>query len=310
MAIKELGFVVVETQQPENWRSFLENVVGAMPVESSVDGVFHYRVDERPFRFRIIEGATDRLVAAAYEIDTREELDALAERIASAGQSVVWGSDADASSREVEAFFAASDPAGNGLEFYVGHAVADKAFVSPQGVSGFVTGKLGMGHAVFAAPDFPASHDFYKQVVGFHDTDLPEFKFSPDPADPGMRFAFMHADNGRHHAVALGEMPQVPPHCVHIMLEMETISDVGKCHDRMRAAGVPESASIGRHLNDQTLGFYMRTPSGFDLEIGCDSLVIDPTTWKATAHEAPSEWGHVWAWQKSAQESAASEAAE
>lgn len=310
MAIKELGFVVVETQQPENWRSFLENVVGAMPVESEGDGVHHYRVDERPFRFRIVEGATDRLAAAAYEIDTRKELDALAERIAAAGQSVEWGSEEDASSRQVEAFFATSDPAGNGLEFYVGHAVTDEPFVSPQGVSGFVTGKLGMGHAVFAAPDFPASHDFYKQVVGFHDTDLPEFKFTPDPADPGMRFAFMHADNGRHHAVALGEMPQVPSQCVHIMLEMETISDVGKCHDRMRAAGVPESASIGRHVNDQTLGFYMQTPSGFDLEIGCDSLVIDPTTWKATAHEAPSEWGHVWAWQKAAQENAESEAAE
>ena len=52
MAIKELGFVVVETQQPENWRSFLENVVGAMPVESPGGGVLHYRVDERPFRFR------------------------------------------------------------------------------------------------------------------------------------------------------------------------------------------------------------------------------------------------------------------
>lgn len=310
MAIKELGFVVVETQQPENWRSFLRNVVGAMPVESPGGGVLHYRVDERPFRFRIVEGATDRLAAAAYEIDTREELDALAERISAAGQPVEWGSEADASSREVEAFFTTSDPAGNGLEFYVGHAVTDEAFVSPQGVSGFVTGKLGMGHAVFAAPDFPASHDFYKQVVGFHDTDLPEFKFSPDPADPGMRFAFMHADNGRHHAVALGEMPQVPPQCVHIMLEMETISDVGKCHDRMRAAGVPESASIGRHVNDQTLGFYMQTPSGFDLEIGCDSLVIDPTTWKATAHEAPSEWGHVWAWQKAAQEAEQAEAAE
>lgn len=310
MAIRELGFVIVETHSPAQWQAFLEGVVGAMPVDSGGAGASHFRVDERPFRFRIVKADTDRLAAAAYEIDTREELDALAQRITAAGRAVEWGTSEQATERLVDAFFTTSDPAGNGLEFYIGHAVSDAAFVSPQGVSGFVTGQLGMGHAVFAAPDFPASHAFYRDIVGFHDTDLPAFKFSPDPADPGMRFAFMHADNGRHHAVALGEMPQRPAHCIHLMLEMNTISDVGKCHDRMRAAGVAESASIGRHMNDQTLGFYMQTPSGFDLEIGCDSLVIDPASWQATAHGQPSEWGHVWAWQKATSDADQAEAAE
>jgi len=89
---------------------------------------------------------------------------------------------------------------------------------------------------------------------------------------------------------------------VHLMLEMKTVSDVGKCHDRMRINKVPESATIGRHVNDQTFGFYMQTPGGFDLEIGCDPLVIDPESWKPTAHLVPSEWGHVWAWQKAMEE--------
>lgn len=304
MAIRELGYVVVETARPAEWRSFLEGVVGAMPVASASGTADDYRIDARPFRLRIVKGGADRLVAAAYEVDSRASLDALASRVEQAGHGLTWGSAAAASERHVDTYFSVRDPAGNGLEFYVGHAVTDEPFVSPQGVSGFVTGEFGMGHAVFAAPDFAASHAFYRDVLGFHDTDLPEFKFSPDPAAPGMHFAFMHADNGRHHAVALGEMPQVPTHCIHIMLEMETISDVGKCHDRMRAAGVPESASIGRHVNDETLGFYMRTPSGFDLEIGCDSLVIDPKTWRTTAHERPSEWGHVWAAQSAEAETA------
>lgn len=310
MAIKELGFVIVETQAPAQWHAFLEGVVGAMPVDGDSAAASHFRVDERPFRFRIVKADTERLAAAAYEIDTREELDALARRVADAGRPVAWGTSEQAAERLVEAFFATSDPAGNGLEFYIGHAMAGTAFVSPQGVSGFVTGPLGMGHAVFSAPDFENSYAFYRDVIGFHDTDLPAFKFSPDPADPGMRFAFMHADNGRHHAVALGEMPQTPAHCIHLMLEMKTIGDVGKCHDRMRAAGVAESASIGRHVNDQTLGFYMQTPGGFDLEIGCDSLVIDPASWQATAHGQPSEWGHFWAWQKAAAEAGQAEAAE
>ena len=154
-----------------------------------------------------------------------------------------------------------------------------------------------MGHSVLAAPNFDECHAFYR-AIGFHDTDIPRFRFSDAAGDPGMGFAFMHADNGRHHSIALGEMPVPPSRCIHLMLEMKTQGDVGKCYDRMRLAKVPESASIGRHVNDQTFGFYMQTPGGFDLEIGCDPLVIDPATWVPTAHLQPSEWGHVWAWQK------------
>ena len=41
---------------------------------------------------------------------------------------------------------------------------------------------------------------FYRDVVGFHETDMPRFYFGGGgPDDPGMGFAFMHADNGRHH---------------------------------------------------------------------------------------------------------------
>ena len=55
--------------------------------------------------------------------------------------------------------------------------------------------------------------------------------------------------------------------------------------------------------------FYMQTPGGFDLEFGCDGLVIDPATWETTAHTEISVWGHRWAWQE-AMEAAQGQAAE
>ena len=303
MAIKELGYVIVETGDVSAWHDYLTGVVGAM--EGEHDGAArHYRIDDRPFRFRIVPGGQDRLAAAAYQIDSREALDALAGRIEASGQEVAWLGDGAAGERGVDAVFATSDPAGNGLEFYCGDTRDAVAFASPQGVEGFVTGEGGLGHAVFAAPDFAASHAFYRDTCGFHDSDLPHFKFSPDPDDPGMRFAFMHADNGRHHSVAIGEMPQNPPGCVHLMLEMTKLEDVKACHARMDAAGVAESASLGKHTNDEMTSFYMQTPSGFDLEIGCDGLVIDPATWQPTAHKTASDWGHEWAWQKAMKEGA------
>ncbi|WP_408591340.1 VOC family protein [Novosphingobium sp.] len=304
MGIKALGYVVITTAKQAEWDRFLTQVVGVMAAGHTPDGAALYRIDDRPFRFRIEAGADERLFAAAYEVDDAAELEALRAQIFALGRPVVAGTADEATGRGVAAFFRTSDPAGNGLEFFHGDRRDDVAFVSPAGVSGFVTGEMGMGHAVFAAPNFDETYAFYK-AIGFGDTDVPRFHFSDDPNDPGMGFAFMHARNGRHHSVALGQMPVPPSGCVHLMLEMKTQSDVGKCHDRMRLNKVPESASIGRHVNDQTFGFYMQTPSGFDLEIGADPLVIDPVTWVPTAHLQPSEWGHVWAWQKAMEEQAA-----
>lgn len=298
MGIKALGYLVVTTAKPAEWDSFLTEVVGVMRADGGPAGVALYRTDDRPFRLWIEQGSDERLAAAAYQVGDAAELASLRTRIAASGRPVEDGSDQDATARGVTAFFRTSDPAGHGLEFFHGDSRTDVPFVSPAGVSGFVTGEMGMGHAVFATLDFTATHAFYRDVVGFHDTDIPRFHFSDDPADPGMGFAFMHADNGRHHSIALGEMPSPPSACVHIMLEMTSEADVGKCYDRMRRAQVPESATIGRHVNDQTFGFYMQTPGGFDIEIGCDPLVIDPASWQPTAHLVPSEWGHVWAWQK------------
>lgn len=307
MGIKALGYVVVDTAKPGEWDRYLTEVVGVMRGEGAPEGGAFYRVDGRPFRFWIRTAEREALAAAAYEVDDAASLAAVRDAVAGAGMAVEEGSSEEASLRGVSAFFRTSDPAGNGLEFFHGDTRDEVAFVSPAGVSGFVTGDMGLGHAVFAAPNFEECHAFYK-AVGFHDTDIPRFHFSDDPNDPGMGFAFMHADNGRHHSVALGEMPQPPSRCIHLMLEMKTQSDVGRCYDRMRLAKVPESASIGRHVNDQTFGFYMQTPSGFDLEIGADPLVIDPATWVPTAHLQPSEWGHVWAWQKALEEQQGEEA--
>ena len=302
--IKALGYLVIETAKPGDWHEFLTQVVGVMPAGEAADGAALYRIDERPFRFRIEQAEGERLAASAYEVADAEALSRVREAVVAAGREVEDGADEAAKARGVSAFFRTSDPAGNGLEFFHGDTRDDVAFESPVGVAGFVTGEFGMGHSVLPAPNYEECHAFYKSL-GFHDTDVPRFKFSDDPNDPGMGMAFMHADNGRHHSLAIAEMPAPPWACVHIMLEMQNMDDVGRCHDRMKRAGVPESATLGRHVNDETFGFYMQTPGGFDIEIGCDPLVIDPATWEPTAHTTPSQWGHEWAWQKAMAEEAA-----
>jgi len=309
MAIKALGYLVVTTAAPDEWDRFLTQLVGAMPTGTAPDGAKLYRVDDRVFRFRIEAGAEEMLLAAAYEVADAAALAALKAGIAAAGRPVTDGSPDEAAARGVTAFFRTSDPAGNGLEFFHGDTNAQTPFVSPIGVPEFITGDMGMGHAVYCAPDFDASVRFYRDVVGFRETDMPAFHLM-GPDAPPMHFAFLHADNGRHHSLALGEGPVPPSRCVHVMLELPNLVEVGKAHDRMKAMGYFESATFGQHYNDETVGFYVRTPSGFDLEIGCDSLVIDPASWQTTCHTGISIWGHEWAWQKALKDAPQAQAAE
>lgn len=301
MGIKTLGYVVVETAKPAEWDRFLSEFVGAMRTGDAPDGAALYRVDDRVFRFRIETGAREWFVAAGYEVADRAALDGLAGKVAAAGRPVEWASADEAAGRGAAAMFRTTDPAGNGLELYCGDARTGEPFVSPIGVPGFVTGDMGMGHAVFSAPNFDETIAFHCDVLGFRQTDMPRFQLF-GPEGPSMGFAFLHADNGRHHSIAFGEGGIPPSGAVHIMLELPTLIEVGKAHDRMKRFGYPEAATLGRHVNDETTGFYVQTPSGFDLEIGWDSLVIDPADWETTRHEAISVWGHEWAWQKAMKE--------
>lgn len=301
MGVKALSYVIIETVQPEKWDHFLTQIAGVMRARDAADGAALYRIDQRPFRFRIERSTRDWFKAAGYEVSDGSTLETLAAAIRASGRPVDDFSAQDCILRGVAAGFRTSDPAGNGLEFFHGDSRADTPFISPIGVPNFVTGEMGMGHAVFSAPNFQEVLAFHRDVVGFHETDMPAFHLM-GPEAPPMHFAFLHADNGRHHSIAFGEGPIPPSGAVHIMLEYPNLVEVGKAHDRMKQFGYAESATFGQHFNDQTVGFYVQTPSGFDLELGCDSLVIDPANWQVTQHKGISIWGHEWAWQKAMKE--------
>ncbi|NDC57334.1 MAG: glyoxalase [Alphaproteobacteria bacterium] len=297
MGVKALAYVRIAAREPQRWRDYLTQIVGAMPGTGAPEGVDFFRIDDRPFRFWIEPGEVDAFAAAGWDAGDAANFDATVATLRDAGRTIEMLTSAEAATRCAIRAARSIDPAGNVFEVIEGRGdVVVTPFASPIGVTGFITGALGMGHVVLAAPNFKETHDFYRRTLGFGDSDVPRFKLGPGPDDPDMGFAFMHA-NGRHHSLALGEMPMPPSRCIHIMLEMKSLDDVGRAYDRMRINKIPVSATLGRHVNDAMTSFYMQTPAGFDLEIGCDGLVIDPATWTATAHQKISEWGHVWAWQ-------------
>jgi Glyoxalase/Bleomycin resistance protein/Dioxygenase superfamily len=83
-----------------------------------------------------------------------------------------------------------------------------------------------------------------------------------------------------------------PKRLNHIMLQVASLDDVGCGLDRARDANVAISSSLGKHTNDRMVSFYMRTPSGFDIEYGCGGVEIDDATWQPVTYHATSFWGH------------------
>ncbi|MFT4054826.1 MAG: VOC family protein [Novosphingobium sp.] len=303
MTVISLGYVVIDTRDLSAWTDFARTIVGAMPVPSDREDVALFKLDDRPFRLWVQKSEQDRFVAPGWEFATQDDFNAALERLEAAGRPVERTGVMEARARKVYELARSSDPAGNPMELFYGRFVDYGAFTSPAGVSRFVTGDngdMGLGHVVLTAPNFDETHAFYKEVLGFRDTDLGRFYLQGGgPEDRGVGFAFLHC-NGRHHSLALGQMPESPNGAVHMMLEVAALEDVGRAYDRvLKSKGkVPLSATLGRHVNDKMTSFYMRTPSGFDIEYGWNGMVIDPATWVPTTSLSVSDWGHKWAHEK------------
>lgn len=298
MSVTSLGYVVAEATDLDAWARFAADVLGVMPAPSPRDDVLLFRIDDRPFRLWVQRGTQNRFVAAGWEVAGKPQFEAALAALEAAGRPVERLSTMDARARQTYEAARSSDPAGHAFEIFYGRFYDYAPFASPAGVSGFVTGPngdLGLGHVVLTAGNFEETHSFYRDVLGFGDTDLGRFYLAGGgPDDPGISFAFLHARNGRHHSLALGQMPEHPGGAVHMMLEVRELDDVGRAYDKVLRGAAPLSSTLGRHVNDKMISFYVRSPSGFDIEYGCHGMVIDPATWVPTTSLPVSAWGHAW----------------
>jgi extradiol dioxygenase len=76
------------------------------------------------------------------------------------------------------------------------------------------------------------------------------------------------------------------------MLEVTSLDDVGTALDVIGARQIPLAMTLGRHTNDLMTSFYVRTPSGFEIEYGWNGLLVDEASWETSVIDQPSVWGH------------------
>ena len=292
MSIRSLAYLRIEATDMNRWREFGLKVLGMVEGKGSTEGALYLRMDDFPARLVIVPGESDKLQASGWEAATEAELDEVAKRLASAGVAYVEGSAEDLAERRVNGLIRFEDPSGNTLEVFHGAALEHRRVVSPYGHR-FVTEEQGLGHVVLSTSDDEAALHFYRDVLGFRLRDsmrLPP-QFVGRPADGPPAWLRFFGCNPRHHSLAFLPMP-TPSGIVHLMVEVENTDDVGLTLDRAMRKKVPMSATLGRHVNDLMLSFYMKTPGGFDVEFGCEGRQVSDEDWIARESTAVSLWGH------------------
>ncbi|WHT17214.1 VOC family protein [Crossiella sp. CA-258035] len=292
MGIRSLAYLRIEATDLPKWREFGLKVLGMVEGKGADPDALYLRMDDFPARLVILPGERDRLAAAGWEVANEAELTEVAARLDAAGVPVKPAEKAELADRRVTGMISFEDPSGNTLEIFHGAALEHRRVVSPYGHR-FVTGEQGLGHVVLSTHDDAAALTFYRDVLGFRLRD--SMRLPPQlvgrPADGEPAWLRFFGCNPRHHSLAFLPMP-TPSGIVHLMVEVEEPDDVGLCLDRALRRKVPMSATLGRHVNDLMLSFYMKTPGGFDVEYGCEGRQVEDETWIARESTAVSLWGH------------------
>ena len=290
--IHSLGYLTIETADLDRWRELAVDVLGMVVGDGPDPDALYLRIDDRAARLVLHPADTDRLVNVGWEVGSAQALQDVVRRLEDAGSPVKWGSGEEADARRVQEFVTTTDPAGTVLEIFHGAALLHAPLRSE---ATFVTGDQGMGHVVLPTKDPQASYDFYTQVLGFRSRGafrVPGIAVPGGDAD-GRYFVRFLSTNPRHHTLALGPWWQ-PNGIIHFMMEVTKLDDVGRALDRLHKHKFHLSSTLGRHTNDHMVSFYVATPSGCDIELGCEGRRIDEDGYTAEDITADSFWGHRW----------------
>lgn len=279
----EIAYVGVGTGDLPGWRQLADDVLGLESAQPSEE-VLRLRMDERDYRIEVSSAHPEGLAHIGFAARDEQALEAVVGRLSLAGHKVIEEGDEQAARRRVAQLVTTEDPNGHRVEICCGPMTrTEDAFAPKRPHGGFVTGDQGFGHVTMSVTDLQDSLGFYRDVLGLRISDYIQRK------DTGRKLAFLRTF-GRHHTLAIWSVPDDPQPLKHLMLQLESIDDLGRALDVALDAGLV-TKGLGRHTNDGMLSFYMRTPSGFEVEYGWGGKMVGENE-PMILHEVGSSWGH------------------
>jgi 2,3-dihydroxybiphenyl 1,2-dioxygenase len=288
-----LGYVVVESNRLTDWHRFGTDAIG-LHVDEPTRDALRFRLDDRECRFLIRRGPAEDVVGAGWEVDDHETFDVILGRAGAAGLPVVEGTDEEAALRGVERLWRFPGPKGIATEIFT-RARTTTAPLRMQNAA-FVTGRSGMGHMAITTTRPEQLHTYWNNLLDLRLTDRVVERVGPAM----LRIRFLRAGE-RHHSIALANVSglaidPIRTSVQHINIEVARLDDVLDSFHRVTDLGFAMAWSVGQHTNDRELSYYCVTPSGFELEVGWNPVVITPeleATWEPSDYDSISVWGHT-----------------
>lgn len=283
MSLKALGYIGANAVNLQEWKDYACDIFGAQLVSESPDQL-KLRLDDKHHRMTIHKADAPGARHFGWDVGSREGLADTVAMLRQRGCEVTQGTVEECQDRRVMGLFHVDDPSGNALELFYGQ-MSGYPFQPARPLSGFRTGELGLGHVVFMTQALDQMLDFYG-ALGLRMSD-----YIVMHAFGKVKAHFMHC-NPRHHSIAMVPGPHNAFH--HMMLEVNSLDDVGSAYDLVNARKINVTQTFGKHTNDHMLSFYSQTPSGFELEYGCDGRTIDDeAAWNVVEYDSISFWGHL-----------------
>lgn len=281
LTLQQLSYIGLGVDDLDAWLNFAVETLGLMPDDAA--GALLLRLDNQAHRIALHASSENDLLYVGIEYDGASEVSAVRRILEASGHVVTEFSATECAERRVTGGCWVNDPDGLKVELVWNVAAAETNFHSDLGI-GFVTGDGGLGHVVLSASNTEAGIAFYEKL-GFKLSDFINAAMGPDFT---LRIAFMHC-NPRHHSLAMAQLPG-GKRLNHIMVEVDRVDDVLLAHRRCVEKGY-QPGTIGRHTNDEMLSFYVRAPSGFDIEYGWGGAQITDN-WDVREYDKISHWGH------------------
>ena len=289
----QLGYLVVETDRLSDWRRFGSNAIGLHVDEPSRD-VTRFRLDDHTCRFLLQRGPAEDVTALGWHVTTHEAFEEILARVTARGLPVSEGSPDECALRGVERLWRFAAPKGGVTEIFT------MPVLSPEPLrmttSGFVTGDSGMGHVAITSTNAHGMNGYYTTLFDARLSDVILERIGPMK----LRIRFLRV-NERHHSVAIANVRQVAADPIrtriqHANIQVASLDDMVTSFERVTAEGFRMMWAIGQHTNDRELSYYCRTPSGFELEVGWNPVLVTPeleSTWEPTTYQGISTWGHT-----------------
>ncbi len=244
---RRLSYVALDVTDLARSTAFYRDLVG-LTVDREEPGATYLSCSDLPQNLVLQQGREPGLQRAAFELETRSDLERAFQYLVGEGFAPEWVAADEAERLRVGAALRFREP-GCGLlfEMHVEPGHASTAFAPNH------TEIARLGHVVLNVADFDAV-----------EASLTKLNFVVSDHVPG-KVGFLRAfPNRYHHSFAILKGPGDGFNHVNFMVS--DIDDVGRAMNRMRKADVPIVFGPGRHLPSGSIFLYFLDPDGMTAE--------------------------------------------